>query len=166
IFAFSWCLENLAQRNRPRLNGLVFAGVGAGIAIVGVLCVALMRIAANSAQAWIVLGLVALAVSAGLWGTFGVRPGSSTSAPVVMQPTARSMKWSGASLRLVFCFGAAGFGYIIPATFLPLMARQVMQDPIVFGWSWPLFGAAAMVSTLAASALPDSADNRRVWTAS
>jgi hypothetical protein len=36
-----------------------------------------------------------------------------------------------------------GFGYIIPATFVPAMARQAVHDPLAFGWSWPVFGVAA-----------------------
>jgi MFS family permease len=32
------------------------------------------------------------------------------------------------------------------------MARQVIRDPLVFGWAWPLFGAAAAGSTLIAAA--------------
>src|SRR5262249_54201687 len=63
-------------------------------------------------------------------------------------------------------YGAFGFGYIIPATFLPAMAKQVIRDPLVFGWSWPLFGAAAMGSTLATAMLRSLVSNRRLWVAS
>ena len=63
----------------------------------------------------------------------------------------------------MLCYGAFGFGYIIPATFLPVMARQVIRDPAVFGWSWPVFGAAAMGSTLAVAALLEPHGNRRLW---
>ena len=50
-----------------------------------------------------------------------------------------------------------GFGYILPATFLPVLAREVVDDPQVFGLAWPVFGIAAALSTFAAarcSALP------------
>jgi Uncharacterised MFS-type transporter YbfB len=76
------------------------------------------------------------------------------------------MEWDRESLRLVLCYGAFGFGYIIPATFLPAMAKQVIRDPEVFGWSWPLFGAAAMGSTLATAMLRSLVSNRRLWVAS
>ena len=33
----------------------------------------------------------------------------------------------------MICYGAFGFGYIVPATFLPVMARQVVSDPAIFG---------------------------------
>ena len=73
------------------------------------------------------------------------------------------MVWDRESLRLVVCYGAFGFGYIIPATFLPAMAKQVIRDPAVFGWSWPLFGAAAVASTLASALLRGFMTNRRLW---
>jgi predicted MFS family arabinose efflux permease len=75
------------------------------------------------------------------------------------------MVWDRESLRLVLCYGAFGFGYIIPATFLPVMAKQIVRDPAVFGWSWPVFGAAAMGSTLATTMLRTAVTNRRLWIA-
>jgi predicted MFS family arabinose efflux permease len=41
-----------------------------------------------------------------------------------------------------------GFGYILPATYLPSQARLLLGDPALFGWVWPLFGAAAALSAL------------------
>src|SRR6195256_1777700 len=76
------------------------------------------------------------------------------------------MVWDRESLRLVLCYGAFGFGYIIPATFLPVMAKQAIADPAVFGWSWPVFGAAAIGSTLGAAILRGFIPNRRLWIAS
>jgi hypothetical protein len=63
----------------------------------------------------------------------------------------------------VLCYGAFGFGYIIPGTFLPVMARQAVPDPSVFGWSWPLFGAAAATSPLIAAVWARHVGNRRLW---
>src|SRR3990172_11796390 len=51
VFAFSWCLEKLAAARRPLLNGLVFAGVGTGIAGAGGVCLVLMQVNASSGQA-------------------------------------------------------------------------------------------------------------------
>jgi hypothetical protein len=67
-------------------------------------------------------------------------------------------------VRLVACYGAFGFGYIVPATFLPVMARQAIHDPSVFGWAWPVFGVtAAAASTFPAADLSRSLGNRRLW---
>jgi hypothetical protein len=65
----------------------------------------------------------------------------------------------------VLCYGAFGFGYIIPATFVPVMARQIVRDPLVFGASWPAFGLAAAVSTLVAAAAGRLLGHRRLWAA-
>ena len=164
IFVFTWCLERLAPLHRPLLNGLVFAGVGAGIMGVGGLCLTLMQAAVGSSQSWIVLGILSLAVTAAVWATFGT-DGDAPSR-ITGQSGESAPGWNSESIRLVLCFGASGFGYIIPATFLPAMARQAIHDPAVFGWSWPVFGAAAMASTVAAAVRSGAISNRRVWIAS
>jgi predicted MFS family arabinose efflux permease len=43
------------------------------------------------------------------------------------------------------------------------MARTLVPDPLVFGWAWPIFGAAAMASTLVAGAAIRVVGNRRIW---
>jgi len=160
IFAFSWCLDRLAVLQRPVLNSLIFTGVGAGTMLAGMICILLMRISASSAQAWLTFGVLALAVTAAVWTTYA---GSGTAHHGASHPRSRGVPWSREAVLLVFCFGAAGFGYIIPATFLPAMARAVISDPAVFGWAWPVFGFAAMASTLFAAALLRGFAPRRVW---
>ncbi|PYM86666.1 MAG: MFS transporter [Candidatus Rokuibacteriota bacterium] len=161
VFASAWCLARLAPVQRPFLNGAVFAGVGTGITIAGGLCRGLMQANASSAQAWGDLGVIALAGTAAIWHVFGADdvPGSDEGA----SSAARRRFWDADSLRLVLCYGAFGFGYIIPGTFLPVMARQVAHDPSVFGWSWPIFGVAAATSTLAAAVWTRRVGNRRLW---
>jgi MFS family permease len=160
IFAFSWCLDRLAALRQPVLNSLIFTGVGAGIVVVGMVCLALMQTGASSAQAWIVFGVLALAATAAVWTTY---TGGAAARHVAERPRSRGVPWSREAALLVFCFGASGFGYIIPATFLPAMARAIIHDPAVFGWAWPVFGFAAMASTLSAAALLRGFAPRRVW---
>ena len=52
IHVSAWCLGRLASLRRPALGSTVFAGVGAGIALAGGLCLALMHAQAGSARAW------------------------------------------------------------------------------------------------------------------
>jgi predicted MFS family arabinose efflux permease len=59
-----------------------------------------------------------------------------------------------------------GFGYILPATFLPALARSVVDDPRLFGLAWPVFGAMAAVSTVLAGWLMRRASRLQVWAAS
>jgi MFS family permease len=163
IYVSAWALEHLAALNRPALGNTVYAGVGTGIALAGGLCLALMHSGAGSARAWIVLGVLSIVLSVAIWSVFRGSPVS----PVAAERLAdRGMVWDRESIRLVLCYGAFGFGYIIPATFLPVMAKQVIRDPAVFGWSWPLFGAAAMGSTLATAMLRSLVTTRRLWIAS
>ncbi len=161
IFAFSWCLDRLATLARPVLNSLIFAGVGAGTMVVGVVCALLMQVPVRSSQVWMVLGVLALVVTATVWRTY--RSGHGTAHRAAPRAAAGRVPWNRDAVLLVFCFGVAGFGYIIPATFLPAMARQIISDPAIFGWAWPLFGAAAMVSTIFAAALLRGFAPRRVW---
>ena len=63
----------------------------------------------------------------------------------------------------VFAYGAFGFGYIIPATFLPAIAREQFADPHVFGWIWPAFGLAAALSTIVAARWLRHVPPRRIW---
>src|SRR5262249_56518628 len=70
------------------------------------------------------------------------------------------------SAGIVICYGLFGFGYILPATFLPAMAREVVDDPAVFGLAWPIFGGAAAVSTIVVALLVDRVNRLRVWASS
>ena len=56
-----------------------------------------------------------------------------------------------------------GFGYILPATFLPAFAREVVDDPQLFGLAWPVFGVAAALSTIATARRFGHANRLRVW---
>ena len=79
--------------------------------------------------------------------------------------SAPRLEWTPGARRLVACYTAFGFGYMVPATFLPAMAKQAIDDPSLFGWSWPVFGAAAAVSTIVAGRLRASFGDRTLWIA-
>jgi MFS family permease len=160
IFVSAWCLERLGPVRRPVLASTVFAGVGSGIAAAGVVCLILMRRQAASADAWIVLGTLSLLVTGIIWPVFGLHEGGPSEA---REGGERAPRWDGEAVRLILCYGAWGFGYIIPATFLPALARQVVQDPAVFGWAWPIFGAASVAATFAAAGCSRLVGNRRLW---
>src|SRR5258706_15731966 len=53
----------------------------------------------------------------------------------------------------------------MPATFLPAMAKEIIPDPQLFGWAWPVFGAAAVVSTVFAAQLNQFLSHRAMWIA-
>jgi len=157
-FASAWALERLAPLRRPLLNAAVFAGFGVGIAAAGGVCIVLMHGRASSAQAWLSLGLVSLAATAVVWRSFVGRDVRSEASR-----RTGTGRWDTDAMLLVACYGSFGFGYIVPATFLPVMARAAIDDPSVFGWAWPVFGVTAAASTFAAAGLSRSLGNRRLW---
>ena len=63
----------------------------------------------------------------------------------------------------MLCYGTFGFGYIVPATFLPVMARQLVSDPLLFGLTWPIFGLAAALSVAIAARWLSAWPRRRIW---
>jgi MFS family permease len=152
-----WALAVLAAHDRPGWSGWVFAGVGAGILFAGVAVLAIGAIGLTPAVGWIVLGVAACCVA--LVAAPLMKDGAPVAATDVGSPGVDASAW-----RLIICYGAFGFGYIIPATFLPAAARAMVDDPTVFGWVWPLFGIAAAVSTVLAAALLGNLQPRRVWT--
>lgn len=160
IHMSSWCAQRLARLGRPAFNGIVFAGVGAGVVLAGALCLALMTAGAGSRTAWLWLGAIGVLISAVVWPVLHDSESAAPSAALA------GYRWTPDAVRLVACYSAFGIGYIIPATFVPVMAKQVIAEPAVFGWAWPLFGAAAMTSTLLAGALQRVLSGRRLWMAS
>ena len=159
VHVSAWSLARLESAGRSGLGGLVYAGVGSGIVFAGLVCLALSRAKLAASDAWITLGVVAGLVTAALWNATGadVESDSNASAPPA------SFREIPDFWRLVFSHGALGLGYIIPATFLPVMAKQIVSDPLWFGWAWPAFGAAAMVSTLLAARMARLISYRSLW---
>jgi predicted MFS family arabinose efflux permease len=158
----SWSLALLAERDQTHLNGIIFMGVGTGVAGAGLLCLALDAAQARSYMAWATLGVVALLVPLLLWQRYQARKPEATGETHNADVRA-AMRWNATNVRLVICYGLYGFGYIIPATFLPVMAKRALPDPSLVGWAWPLFGLAAAISTLLAAPLSKWMGPRRLW---
>jgi predicted MFS family arabinose efflux permease len=153
-----WCLGWIAALARPAGAGLLYAGVGAGIALAGLWCWqgGIAGIAPD--RLWRQLGALAL-LGLALVAACMPRRLAGEGAAVERRPPANS---KGQDRGLVICYGILGFGYILPATFLPVLARDVTADAAVFGAAWPVFGAAAAVSTLLAAMLLARASRRRL----
>lgn len=137
-------LVQLAALQRSSLGGWVFGGVGFGIAMAGAIAFVIGTTSGDPVPAWAVLGLVAAAVTWLAWRPLGEGPRADASA----SRSTRSAPLDGAAWLLVVCYGVTGFGYIVPATFLPAVARGLFDDPAIFSWVWPVFGVAAALSTI------------------
>ena len=161
VFCSAWCMERLASLGRSSLNGVLFSGVGTGIMAAGAVCLVLIHLHADYVHAWWSLGIVAAVFTAAIWGAFsgGQRHVSQRHSRDEMD----GPRMGADSIRLILCYGAFGYGYIIPATFLPAMARSMIADPTVFAWAWPVFGFAAALSTLLASRVRGRFNDRGLW---
>ncbi|GEO16171.1 MFS transporter [Microvirga aerophila] len=160
ICASSWCLAELARRRAPELGAWIYTGVGLGIALAGAL--AWLGGRQPATWLWLELGLIALVGAVFV----GLRLQDRSMASASAATYASSGATPGARRRhlaLVLCYGISGFGYIVPATFLPAMAQQQFPDPLVFGLTWPLFGLAAALSVAAAARWLSGWPRRRVW---
>ncbi|MGH8280971.1 MAG: YbfB/YjiJ family MFS transporter [Gammaproteobacteria bacterium] len=158
VFASAWKLQRLAAAQASHLNGVVFGGVGAGIMLAGLLCMAFQLLDWSSAVSWRALGVAALLLSLlALPALLDRLPGT------IAVQKAKSHATHHGSTVVAISYGIFGFGYIIPATFLPAMAKHLVPDPAIFGWAWPVFGLAALVSTLIAGRLFAHFSNRTVW---
>jgi predicted MFS family arabinose efflux permease len=154
----SWVLPLLAARGRAAWAGWVYSGVGVGIFACGLVGLATGVLEAPPDAAWLLLAACSAAVAISCWRSLGAEPsapGSAQAAPSAALPPGTA--------RLVLAYGSFGFGYIVPATFLPAAARQVVPDPAVFAWTWPVFGLAAALSTMAASRFWRDVPPRRLW---
>jgi alkylhydroperoxidase family enzyme len=159
IATSAWALRHLAQAGRTDLAGVAFAGVGLGITLVGVFCIIAARPDVPASHLWLQLGeLAAVAVVVPF-----LLLGRRSEAGVAVGPTLPADAVPARSAWLVICYGMLGFGYILPATFLPVLAREVVDDPQVFGLAWPVFGIAAAMSTVVAARRLGHANRLRVW---
>jgi hypothetical protein len=118
----TWALQHLTRAASANLSAIVYAGVGLGIARTGLFCVAAAQPAVPAGQLWLALGvLAALTVACSI--PFVGRP-LETSA--LARPTSHTDVTLGPYTGVVVCYGVLGFGYILPATFLPALAREVV----------------------------------------
>ena len=164
VFASGWGLRRLAETHSPSLGGVIYAGPGIGIAASGLLVGVAGRW--GSSAAWIGCGVTAAVLVAVVWRIFGdverpaaasqtAAPGASPAPVAVLSTVNRSdARW------LVALYGLAGFGYIITATFLPVIARHVLPDSPWPDLFWPLFGLAVIPGALIGARAPPRWDNR------
>ncbi|MFY0611375.1 MAG: YbfB/YjiJ family MFS transporter [Hyphomicrobiaceae bacterium] len=154
-------LQRLTEAGRPDLQGLVFSGVGAGTAVTGFVMLVFMANSVNSTIGWLTFGIAALGATGLLLRSLRADLFQSTH-----RLQSRSASCGVPAWRIILPYGAMGAGYIIPATYLPVMAQQSISSPLVFGWGWPIFGIAAAISTLLSSRLHRAYSNRQIWVVS
>jgi MFS family permease len=168
LYTSGWCLEQLARRDVPAMGALIYVGPGAGIVVSGLVASALVALGTTAAVGWLAFGVLAVLLTAWVWRVFDARLGVAA-APVprsagVAAPASTAAPAAPAGALetgvLSIAYGIAGIGYIITATFLPVIARQALPGSPWLDLFWPLFGVGVMVGAIAASRLRSAGDLR------
>ncbi|MEV0204523.1 YbfB/YjiJ family MFS transporter [Streptomyces sp. NPDC050788] len=127
------------QEHPPHLSGWAFGGVGGGIALSGLLVLALRPLADWRAAWWAAAALTALLA----WGAWNLRPEGAPAPARDAGPGTRTHRWFGA---LFVSYTLEGVGYIIAGTFLVAAVGQGSPGWVGSG-AWVLVGLAAVPSS-------------------
>ncbi|MEI2263793.1 YbfB/YjiJ family MFS transporter [Erwinia sp. CGal63] len=140
VLVAAWSNDRLHKYGRPGLSAAVFAGPGAGIFLSGLLAVFLHAQQVSAAQAWCAYGVLALILVLPIL-RFLPRKGELHRPETAPEPL---LLTSGLK-KLVWSYSLAGFGYIIPATFMSQMATARFPDSAFAQFVWPVFGGTAVL---------------------
>ena len=170
VFTSGWCLGQLAARNAGALGAAIYAGPGAGIVLSGLIASGMVAAGWSASSGWLVFGVLTIILTAMVWRTFQqqAEKKQSLQATATQVVAASELFHQQASLQemlvLALTYGLAGFGYIITATFLPVIARQALPPSALLDMFWPLFGVGVVVGALLSSRISLSGD-LRYWLA-
>jgi MFS family permease len=158
VYTSGWCLARLTTLGAPALAGIIYVGPGVGITVSGLAASAMVAAGWQAASGWAVFALLAAALTTLAWPQLrGV-----VAAPPPAQAAAATGAQVGALGLFTFAYGLAGFGYIVTATFLPVIARQALPGSVWLDLFWPLFGLGVAAGALLTVRLPVHWDRRHL----
>jgi MFS family permease len=132
----------------PPRPGLLFAGVGAGIALSGVAAAVLSG--ADWRVPWLVLAAAAALLAIPAWRVLAPRPSREQGPPPARaaMPSAEGNE-SIPLPRLASAYFLEGLGYIVSGTFAVVAVQRTPGLERLAAWTWTLAGLAAIPSALA-----------------
>ncbi|MES2714123.1 MAG: YbfB/YjiJ family MFS transporter [Pseudomonadota bacterium] len=157
VYVSGWCLARLTALGAPALAGIIFVGPGLGIAASGLAASAMVAHGVHAAAGWAVFALLAAVLTAITWPQLrGSVAGAAAAQVADVPPPRRTVA------LFTLAYGLAGFGYIITATFLPVIARQALPGSVWLDLFWPLFGLGVAAGALFTVRLPVHWDRRHL----
>ncbi|WP_342721821.1 YbfB/YjiJ family MFS transporter [Acidovorax sp. FHTAMBA] len=158
----NWCMGRLAHLGRPALGGLIFCGPGLGIVFTGLPTGAMVAAGWSAAAGWLAFAVLAAVLCGGAWtvirGSEAPTPEPEVAKDAPPQPAARPVPERA---LLATAYSLAGLGYIITATFLPVIARAALPAgslwPDLF---WPMFGAGVALGAFLSTRIAPTRDRR------
>lgn len=157
VHTSNWFLQRFNELGHPAMAGFIFCGPGLGIFITGVSAGSMITHNWHARSAWITFGLLALILAAICWRIFDHNPRvTTTSRQTAVTPVAIKSEplWQALS------YGLSGLGYIITATFLPVIARMAIPGSVLLDYFWPLFGLCVAFGALLCTRIPVHYDQR------
>ena len=163
IYTSGWCLTHLARLQVPAMGAVIYTGPGGGIVLSGLAASGMVVLHWSAATGWLIFGILAAVLTAVVWPVFSPRNeltvAATAEASAARQDAARPH--GGAEIALLaVAYGLAGFGYIITATFLPVIARQALPGSPWLDMFWPILGLGVIAGALIASRLRITGDLR------
>jgi MFS family permease len=162
VYTSGWCLAQLARLGASATGGAMYTGPGAGIVISGLFVGVMIAWHRHASEGWLVFGVLSFALTATVWRIFRTGPGASGAAgsPAAGADTSPRHHGHAEVGWLAFAYGLAGFGYIITATFLPVIARGALPGSPWLDFFWPIFGLGVIAGALLSTRLRVSGDMR------
>ncbi len=163
VYTSGWCMQRLAELGHPTLGGLIFCGPGIGIVVTGVSAFAMVGAGWHAVAGWVAFTVMGAVLVLAVWRVFAsdVGPSHRVTTRQEAEP-AHGARLDGEAWALTLAYGLAGFGYIITATFLPVIARQAMPASVWADLFWPVFGVGVTIGAFAATRVGMAHDNRRL----
>lgn len=166
VYTAGWCLQRLAELGKPELAGLIFCGPGLGIVVTGLGTSGMVGAGWHADYGWLAFTALAAVLVAAVWRVFVPEPAPVPSAAVQEDVPAdnHAARLDAQTWTLTLAYGLAGFGYIITATFLPVIARQALPGTVWADLFWPIFGAGVAAGALLATRVSMAHDSRTLLT--
>ncbi|CAJ0811579.1 YbfB/YjiJ family MFS transporter [Ralstonia flaminis] len=159
VFTAGWCLHKLTELGHAALGGIIFCGPGLGIAIPGLAASGMVALGWHATSAWIAFGVLSAMLTAAVWSTIRPEPHAHAAAPAAAIGGVPPL--DAATTAVTLAYGLAGFGYIITATFLPVIARKVLPAGSIWpDLFWPMFGAGVALGAFLSTRISLARDNR------